>query len=123
MNKIKELRQHKGLSQKQLADMLNVHQTAVSQRENGRTSPDMEILKRIAGLFEVSTDYLLDIKTAPVNTTKADDDDMADLLEEVRRRPDLKALFSLSKNATPDDVRKTIKIMEALKGDDGTGDY
>lgn len=59
MNKIKELRVSHNLSQQKLANILNVHQTAVSQWEKGRTCPDMEILKKIADFFNVSVDYLL----------------------------------------------------------------
>ena len=36
---IKSQRKNRRLSQKQLADMLGVHQTAVSQWENGTTQP------------------------------------------------------------------------------------
>ena len=39
MNRIKELRKHRGLSQKQLADALYVNQNAVSQWERGATTP------------------------------------------------------------------------------------
>ena len=66
MNTIKELRKSKKLSQKQLADILNVHQTAVSQWEQNRTMPDIEMVKTLAEFFGVSTDYIL-------GNTKADD--------------------------------------------------
>lgn len=59
MNRIKELRKEKHISQQKLADMLKVHQTAVSQWETARTTPDMASLTAMARLFEVSTDYLL----------------------------------------------------------------
>ena len=47
MNRIYELRKQNGLSQQKLAEILNVHQTAVSQWEKGRTNPDMSILQAI----------------------------------------------------------------------------
>lgn len=56
---IKALRQSKGLSQAELAALLNVHQTAVSQWEKGRTTPDLHLLTQMADLFGVTTDYLL----------------------------------------------------------------
>ena len=64
MNKIKQLRIEKGLSQAKLAEKLNVHQTAVSQWEKGRTMPDIEIAQRMAELFNVTLDYLLGRETA-----------------------------------------------------------
>ena len=42
MNRIREVRKAKKLSQTELAEMLHVHQTAVSQWENGKTEPDVD---------------------------------------------------------------------------------
>lgn len=59
MNKVKELRKQIKFSQGKLASYLNVHQTAVSQWETGRTEPDKEIALKIAQLCGVSLDYVL----------------------------------------------------------------
>lgn len=59
MNRIRELRKSRGLSQVQLAAQLKVHQTAVSQWETGRTEPDMESARLLADFFQVSIDHLL----------------------------------------------------------------
>lgn len=59
MNRIKELRKSNNVSQEKLAKALNVHQTAVSQWEQGRTRPDNQLLSDIALYFGVSIDYLL----------------------------------------------------------------
>jgi repressor LexA len=56
---IKQMRQKKSLSQADLAKRLHVHQTAVSQWENDRTSPDSDLLPLIADIFEISVDQLL----------------------------------------------------------------
>lgn len=57
--KLKQLRKEKKLSQSEMAQILNVHQTAVSQWEQGRTTPDTQTLIKIADYFQVSADYLL----------------------------------------------------------------
>lgn len=62
MNHIKELRKSRGLSQKKLAQILNVHQTAISQWETGRTSPDIDLANKLASLFDVSIEQLLDLE-------------------------------------------------------------
>lgn len=59
MNNVKYLRKKAGLSQKELADRLNVDQTAVSRWELGKSFPDAETLKLLADFFEVSIDQLL----------------------------------------------------------------
>lgn len=65
MNRVKELRKLHGYSQVKLAKTLNVHQTAISQWETGRTSPDMEVAAEMAQLFGVSLEYLLGISDEP----------------------------------------------------------
>lgn len=62
METIKKYRKLCGLSQKELADLCSVHQTAVSQWEKGRTTPDIESLKKIAKALKVSTEALLEIE-------------------------------------------------------------
>lgn len=59
MDKIKELRKEKKLSQKALADLCGVHQTAVSQWEKGRTTPDLDSLKKLAKALGVSVEILI----------------------------------------------------------------
>ena len=59
MTRVKELRKKSGYSQQKLAKILNVHQTAISQWETERTSPDIDIASKMAAVFGVSLDYLL----------------------------------------------------------------
>lgn len=61
MNRVKELRKINGYSQQKLAKALKVHQTAISQWETGRTSPDIEVATEMAQLFNVSLEYLLGV--------------------------------------------------------------
>ncbi len=64
MEIIKELRKQKGLSQNALAELCGVHQTAVSQWEKGRTTPDLDSLKKLAKALGVSAETLLGDETA-----------------------------------------------------------
>lgn len=59
MKILKELRKQKGLSQSELARLCSVHQTAVSQWENGRTSPDSESLLVLSKVLGVSVGKLI----------------------------------------------------------------
>ena len=61
MNRIQALRKKHGLSQQRLAQSLNVHQTAISQWETGRTTPDIEVATIMSQMFGVSLEYLLGI--------------------------------------------------------------
>jgi len=59
MNNIKLARMKKGLSVKELASVLGVSSSAVSQWENGSKSPRADKLKAISEALGVSTEYLL----------------------------------------------------------------
>lgn len=65
MNRIRDLRRARGLSQQRLAEIVRVHQTAVSQWESGRTSPDLDVARELAVFFGVTVDELLGCDTAP----------------------------------------------------------
>lgn len=56
---IKELRTEKGLTQKNLADMLSVSDRAVSKWERGLGCPDISLLGELSKIFGVSTERLL----------------------------------------------------------------
>ena len=58
-SRLKMLRSEKNLTQKQLADILNMQNTAISKYELGERKPDQDTLMKIAEYFNVSTDYLL----------------------------------------------------------------
>lgn len=58
-NYIQFLRKQKGLSQKDLAEKLNISFQAISKWETGETLPDITILLDLADLLDTTTDKLL----------------------------------------------------------------
>ncbi len=58
--KIRLLRMKKGLSQEELAEQIGVSRQSVSKWESGQTSPEISKLMKMANVFEISTDELLD---------------------------------------------------------------
>lgn len=61
--KIKEARQQAGLSQQQLAEKLGVSRSAVAKWESDYGICDVDNLKALSKLFDVSIDYLLSDET------------------------------------------------------------
>lgn len=57
--RLKELREEKGLSQTQLADEIEISRGSISFYENGERTPDIEVFDRICEYFDVSYDYML----------------------------------------------------------------
>lgn len=60
--RLKNLRKERGLSQKELAEELQLTQRKISYLETGQLEPDLATLWKISNFFEVTTDYLLGIK-------------------------------------------------------------
>lgn len=57
--RLKEIRQSRHLSQKELAEILKVSTGTVGNWEVGLREPDFQMLTKIANIFNVSCDYLL----------------------------------------------------------------
>lgn len=77
MNRFREQRiKHGYKSQKELADILFVNQTAVSQWERGITTPSSQLLIKLSELYGVTTDYLLG-RDEKESTTPPDENDSA----------------------------------------------
>lgn len=60
MNKIKEFRKEKGLSQQALASLINTSQANISAWELEKWEPSQNELKKLSKVFEVSVDDLID---------------------------------------------------------------
>ena len=54
-----KLRERRGLSQQEVAEQLNVTRQAVSRWERGETTPNVDTLKQISRLMDVSLNTLL----------------------------------------------------------------
>ena len=68
--KLVALRKEKGLTQLQLAEMLNVSRQAVSRWEGGLAVPSLENLKYLGNLYNVPLDYLLSDNEEVCNINK-----------------------------------------------------
>ena len=60
--RLKELRKKKKFSQYQVARLLNMSKSTISGYENNIKTPSLEVLKKLAMIYGVSSDYLLGIE-------------------------------------------------------------
>ena len=58
--RIRELRHRKKLSQTKLGELIGVHYTQVGKYEKGEALPSVEVLRKLADVFEVSIDFLME---------------------------------------------------------------
>jgi transcriptional regulator with XRE-family HTH domain len=70
-DRLRNLRKQHDLTQEQVAKKLNIVRSTYAYYETGKTSPDFNTVVRLARLFNVTTDYLLNAE--PVNPTTLSD--------------------------------------------------
>lgn len=64
--RLKELRKKKGLSQNELGDITSIHFTQISRYERGDTTPNAEVLTKLAKALDTTVDYLMNGTTTDV---------------------------------------------------------
>ncbi len=109
--RLKQLRQKHKLTQSELADILNLKPTAVSNYESQRNEPSFEKLIALSKYFDVSCDYLLGISDAylPVGGEVLD--------------KDIVDFFSLYQQLSPENVKDLknyanyLLYKQAIKGE------
>lgn len=63
--RIKELRNSLGINQVEFGKRIGVTKQCISNWESGYIQPSIDMLRRIAETFSVSTDYLLGLSDKP----------------------------------------------------------
>ena len=73
-DRIRELRTQRNLTQLQVAERLGITKNAVNSWEKSASSPTLKNVAELAGIFGVSTDYLLGVnQRLTVDITDFDD--------------------------------------------------
>ena len=122
--RFEQLLQKRGVTPYKVSKETGVTQTSLSNWKSGRNTPSAKTLQKLADYFGVTVGYLMGTEKEEPNATDKEnnpivlDDDALELLEELKERPEMRTLFSVSRKATKEDILKAVKIIEALKGDD-----
>lgn len=94
-DRIKGLREKKGLTQSSLAKKLGLTRSCVNAWEMGISVPSTQCIVELSSIFDVSTDYLLGIeRTATIGIAGLKEDDVQMVLSLI--------CYLRKKNQTPD---------------------
>ena len=122
MNRLKELRAGR-YTQAEMAALLGVGRTTYTKYESGDIRLGAEMLEKLAKIFDVSVDYILGRDAGETEAER----ELWELREDLRRDPERRMLFSLAKDATIEEVRQAVAVIDALRrtgareGRDGKG--
>jgi len=103
---------------KALANALGVSPNLITDWKAGRAKSYKKYAAQIAEYYGVSLDWLSglsDEKTQKEKPLINGDEELTEYLEQLRTRPEMRMLFSISKNATKEDVERAVAIIEALR--------
>lgn len=122
--KIKKIRKESNLTQEELSEKLNVSRQAITKWETGEGIPDIENLKQISNLFNISIDELVKedldanvnvkkrfnfIKEIEIDHTKHFDINISKIYElNIKPNKDEKVKVELTSNEEIEDVYKII---------------
>ena len=113
-SKLSYLRKKEKMSQEQLAHKLNISPSTVGMYETAKRQPDNEMVTKIANLFNVSTDYLLDNDLKDINVSE-DNKELVQSLVDGLTNPLNKALYSKASELKNDrDKEAVLKVIEAF---------
>lgn len=123
ITKIEELAARHNISKTKALTESGAGKDFISNIKKGQT-PSIRKLQKIAAYFNVSVDYLLGTTPTVQAFDENDnvvviDDETRDIIDSLRTNPEMKILFSVTKKATKEDIIKAVKIIEALKDDEG----
>ncbi len=110
--RIKDIMKQKKMGNKALAESSGVPLGTLNKILYGETTnPSLDTMRAIASVLECSLDEFIDDLSDGAGTAGGRDD-LTEYLDELHKRPELKTLFSVAKNASREDVEKAVKIIE-----------
>ena len=111
------LRVSRGITKRFIAQSLGRSSTLVQDWKLQKSQPNEAQLAEVARILGTTPAYLRG-ETDEVSPDAGRDEELRALLEELREREDMRMLFKLARDASPEDVRQAVRIIEALRRDD-----
>jgi len=108
-NNIKKFREMKGLTQKQVAEMVGKSKNVVSNWENGLNKPDADTIEKLLGIFEVDANTLLGWDNPA--QIKSDAEELAD---KIINNPKIKEILPLIEKLSDKDMELAKQFIERL---------
>lgn len=112
-NRFNELLKEHNVTAYQVGKATGISTSTLSEWKNGKYTPKMDKVQKIADYFNVSVDYLLGNEKTSL-TESAEDETLEELLNRLKHREEMKMLFKLADGATKEDVLRAVAIIEAL---------
>ena len=116
---IKAMRLSRGMSQSEVAAFCGVNRSTIACWESGKRIPLVQNLEALADCFNVPISAFLEQPSAKDvrDSIVSGQDEVLAIRQSLHENPDLRVLFDLGKDCTAQELRQTIAIIKALKGE------
>lgn len=130
---LKNLREERGFSQRELAENLSISNSAIGMYESGKREPNYETLEKIADFFNVDMNYLLGktiIKNSYPNNLRnqnlygdhlanleyfAKNPDLLETYKHIVENDNLRLLFDSAKDLSPEDLEPVLILIAGIR--------
>lgn len=134
---IKKYREKHDLSLREFAEKCGLSHAYIAKLEDGKDprtgkeiEPTLDTVNKIAVAINMSLDELLKIigyldTPSPVDKitdSVSDDPELAKFWDELKEREDLQLLFKQTREMSPEDVKKIIRIIKAIEDEEAADD-
>lgn len=121
-NIIENLCKSNNMTVTEMCRELKITRSSLSELKQGRAkSLSADKVIKIAKYFGVSAEYISgeqdNIMVEAHNEPIYLDDETRNIIDELRTRPEMKILFSVSKNVTKEDIEATVEILKRMQKD------
>ena len=114
-SRLKALRKKYNYTGEEVGNMLKVSKVAIYNWEKDIRSPSPDVIKKLASIYEVSTDYLITGKDSNItNDNYYYDAEVAELAEQIKNDPELRILLDAKRNLSKQDMKAIINITKSL---------
>lgn len=107
--RLRDAREELGLMQKEMANKLNMPITTYNGYETGKRSPSLDIVKHIADMLDISTDYLLGRTNRKINISNLREEE---LIEKLNPTDEMRELLEHFNKLDEDSKDKALKIVK-----------
>ena len=115
-DRFETLLKSRGITKTHISRCLGRSATLCQDWKQQKSQPSDKQLREVARILGTTPEYLRG-ETDEISPD-AMSEEMEQLLTSLREREDMRMLFKLAQDASPEDVRQAVKIIEALRRDD-----
>lgn len=115
-DRIIKLCESKGITGYRLCKDIGISPNVITElKMDRRDGVSAKTADKIANYFGVSVGFLLGTEQKEKATIDVVDDDLREYLDELRNRPEMRMLFSTTKNATKAQIEAIVKFIEGMQ--------